>query len=64
MIHNSRFSGGRSSAEFQQESSKNIDNAAANYRESLMQYWREKQQAQQIQQSASEQAPVEVENAQ
>lgn len=53
LIHNSRFSGGRSATEFQEDSSENIVNAADSYHStqdnnSLMRYWKQ-QQTQQMQ---------------
>lgn len=39
LIHNSRLNSGRDSEQFRSESSENIDNAAADYRRSLLEYY-------------------------
>ncbi|OKH15972.1 hypothetical protein [[Limnothrix rosea] IAM M-220] len=39
LIHNSRLNNGRDPEQFKAESGENIDNAAANYRQSLLQYF-------------------------
>ena len=41
LIHNSRFNNGRNSEQFQAETNENLDDAAANYRQSLLQYFKQ-----------------------
>ncbi|AFY39096.1 hypothetical protein Lepto7376_2842 [[Leptolyngbya] sp. PCC 7376] len=41
LIHNSRLNSGQSSEQFQAASDEKIDDAAANYRESLLQYFQQ-----------------------
>ena len=45
LIHNSRLNNGRDSEQFQSDSDKNIDNAAADYRQSLLEYFRQQKAA-------------------
>lgn len=46
LIHNSRLNNGRDQAQFRQDTSEGIDNAAANYRQQLLQYWKTQKQNQ------------------
>ena len=41
LIHNSRLNSGRDSEAFKAESGENIDDAAADYRQSLLEYFRQ-----------------------
>ena len=54
LIHNSRLSGSRNSEQFSQDTAKNIDDAAADYRNSLLLYF----QQQKAKEAASESAVV------
>jgi hypothetical protein len=56
LIHNSRLNNGRDQAEFRKDSSEGIDNAAANYRQQLLQYWKTQQQNEQTTPSTSVEA--------
>ena len=47
LIHNSRFNNGRDQAQFRRDTSEGIDNAAANYRQQLLQYWKTQKQNEQ-----------------
>ncbi|NJN72822.1 MAG: hypothetical protein HC799_08480 [Limnothrix sp. RL_2_0] len=46
LIHNSRLNNGRDQAQFRKDTSEGIDNAAANYRQQLLQYWQTQKQNQ------------------
>ena len=41
LIHNSRLNSGRSAEQFQSESGENIDDAAASYKQNLLQYFQQ-----------------------
>lgn len=57
LIHNSRLNNGRSAEQFQTESGRNIDNAAADYRQSLLDYFRQ----QKAEEAANTETTAEVE---
>jgi len=46
LIHNSRLNNGRDPSQFRRDSSEGLDNAAANYRQQLLQYWQTQKQNQ------------------
>lgn len=63
LIHNSRLNNGRNAEQFQKESDRNIDNAAADYRQNLLDYFRQ-QQAETAAETANTETPVDTETAQ
>ncbi|MGB2923886.1 MAG: hypothetical protein WBB82_01125 [Limnothrix sp.] len=65
LIHNSRLNGGRNAAEFNSESGENISNAAASYRQQLLQYLKTQKQTSEspvIPDAAVETTPTETDS--